>query len=82
VRQRPDLVRLDLQMPNVGGLVLLRQIRDAEPWLPVIVISATQRNEAGAEALKAFDPRHVELLVATFLDSGTQRPPKPGTGAR
>ncbi len=41
VRQRPDVVLLDLQMPRMDGLALLKQIRDVEPRLPVIVVSAT-----------------------------------------
>jgi two-component system response regulator MprA len=91
VRQRPDLVLLDLQMPRMSGLSLLKQIREVEPRLPIIVISATQDNKQSTEALrqgavaylpKPFDPRHVEMLVATFLDSGKPRPPKPATGAR
>jgi len=85
VRQRPDVVLLDLQMPRMDGLALLKQIREIEPRLPVIVISATQENKMSSEALrhgavaylpKPFDPRHVEMLVATFLDSTKPRPPK------
>ena len=89
VRQRPDVVLLDLQMPRMDGLALLKQIREIEPRLPVIVISATQENKMSSEALrhgavaylpKPFDPRHVEMLVATFLDSTKPRPPKPVPG--
>lgn len=85
VRQRPDVVLLDLQMPRMDGLALLKQIRDVEPRLPVIVISATQESRMSAEALrngavaylpKPFDPRHVEMLVTTFLDSTKPRPPR------
>ncbi len=91
VRQLPDLVLLDLQMPRMGGLALLKQIRDVGPRLPVIVISATQENKLSTEALrsgavaylpKPFDARHVEMLVTTFLDTGKPRPPKPIPGAR
>ena len=91
VRQRPDLVLLDLQMPGMSGLALLKQIREVEPRLSVIVISATQDNTMSSEALrngavaylpKPFDPRHVEMLVTTFLDSSKPRPPKPIPGAR
>lgn len=91
VRQRPDLVLLDLQMPRMSGLALLKQIREFEPRLPIIVITATQDTRLSAEALrngavaylpKPFDPRHVEMLVTTFLDSGKPRPPKPAAGAR
>jgi len=89
VRQHPDVVLLDLQMPRMDGLALLKQIREIEPRLPVIVISATQENKMSSEALrhgavaylpKPFDPRHVEMLVATFLDSTKPRPPKPVPG--
>ena len=90
VRQRPDLVLLDLQMPRMDGLSLLKQIREVEPRLPVIVISATQDNKMSSEALrngagaylpKPFDSRHVEMLVTTFLDSTKPRPPRPVPGA-
>ena len=90
VRQRPDLVLLDLQMPRMNGLMLLKQIREVEPRLPVIVISATQENKLSTEALrqgavaylpKPFDPRHVEMLVTTFLDSTKPRSPKVAPGA-
>jgi DNA-binding NtrC family response regulator len=86
VRQRPDLVLLDLQMPRMDGLALLKQILEIEPRLPVIVISGTQENKMSSEALrhgavaylpKPFDPRHIEMLVTTFLDSTKPRPPKP-----
>jgi CheY-like chemotaxis protein len=89
VRQRPDVVLLDLQMPRMDGLALLKQIREIEPRLPVIVISATQENKMSSEALrrgavaylpKPVDPRHGEMLVATFLDSTKPRPPKPVPG--
>ena len=90
VRQRPDLVLVDLQMPRMDGLALLKQIREVEPRLPVIVISATQENRMSSEALhngavaylpKPFDPRHVEMLVTMFLDSTKPRPPQPVPGA-
>jgi len=90
VRQRPDLVLLDLQMPRMDGLALLKQIREIEPRLPVIVISGTQENKMSSEALrhgavaylpKPFDLRHVEMLVTMFLDSTKPRPPQPVPGA-
>ncbi|HEX9748020.1 MAG TPA: response regulator [Methylomirabilota bacterium] len=89
VRQRPDLVLLDLQMPRMDGLALLKQIREVEPRLPVIVISGTRENKMSSEALrhgavaylpKPFDPRHVEMLVTMFLDSTRPRPPQPVPG--
>ncbi len=96
VRQRPDLVLLDLQMPRMSGLAVLKQIHQVEPRLPVIVITATPDTTMAAAALrdgavaylpKPFDPRHVQMLVTTFLDSTKRhaaKPPaaKPPDGAR
>ena len=81
--QRPDIILLDLHMPRVSGLALLKQIHQADRRLPIVVITATQDTKLAAEALsqgavaylpKPFDPRHVEMLVTTFLDT-TLRPP-------
>lgn len=39
-RERPDLVVLDLMLPGVNGLEILRQIRAADRVLPVVVLTA------------------------------------------
>lgn len=53
VRRRPDLVLVDLPMPRMSGLALVEQIREIEPRLPMIVITATPDTKAAAEALDA-----------------------------
>ena len=82
--RRPDMILLDLQMPRVSGLALLKQIHEVDRRLPIVVITATRDTKMAAEALgegavaylpKPFDPRHVEMLVATYLDA-TKRPPE------
>jgi DNA-binding response OmpR family regulator len=91
VRQRPDLILLDLQMPRMSGLTLLKHIREVESRVPIIVISATDDTKVAAEALrhgavayipKPFDARHVEMLVTTFFDSIKRREGKPNTSSR
>jgi CheY-like chemotaxis protein len=86
VRQRPELILLDLHRPRMSGLTLLKHIRDVETRVPIIVVSATEDSKVAAETLrygavaslpKPFDPRHVETLVATFLDSAPRRGTKP-----
>lgn len=39
-RERPDLVLLDLMLPGVDGLEILRQIRSFDQTLPVVVLTA------------------------------------------
>jgi two-component system chemotaxis response regulator CheB len=45
---RPDILVLDLEMPVMGGLEMLAELRRSHPHLPVIVFSSDSR--PGAEA--------------------------------
>ena len=49
---KPDLVTLDLVMPNKGGLEALSEIRDKDPNAKVVVISALDQRQPLMEALK------------------------------
>jgi DNA-binding NtrC family response regulator len=55
--ERPDLVLTDLKMPGMDGMELLRQARELDPALPVIVITAFATIESAVAAIKegAFD---------------------------
>ncbi len=44
----PDIVTLDVEMPEMNGLETLRELRRAHPRLPVIMFSATTRQGAVA----------------------------------
>ena len=39
----PDLVILDVEMPELDGLATLREIRKTHPRLPVVMFSATAK---------------------------------------
>src|SRR5262249_26932531 len=67
-----DLILLDMHMPRMGGLELLKQVRGLGVNVPVIMITANADNKAAAEALsggvfayipKPFDIRHLERFV-------------------
>jgi DNA-binding NtrC family response regulator len=47
-----DLVLLDIMMPGKDGLQVLRELRQFQPTLPVIVISALDQAKIAVEALK------------------------------
>ncbi len=38
--ERPDLVVVDVMLPKLGGLEVVREIRSADPDLPVLILSA------------------------------------------
>jgi two-component system chemotaxis response regulator CheB len=54
VRHKPDVITLDLELPQVDGLAFLRHIMQQDP-LPVIVVSShtTAGSAASIEALRA-----------------------------
>lgn len=51
-RVRPDLVLLDIHLPDIYGLDLLGQLRAAVPELDVLVISAAREAETVRRALR------------------------------
>src|SRR5262249_1552808 len=56
-RERPDAMILDIKMPRMDGLEALARVKQAEPTLPVIMISghATIATAVEATRLGAFD---------------------------
>jgi DNA-binding response OmpR family regulator len=50
---RFDLIILDLNLPKLDGISLLRQIRPSQPRLPVLVLTARSRVEDRALSLDA-----------------------------
>jgi two-component system, NtrC family, nitrogen regulation response regulator GlnG len=56
-RERPDVIVLDLQLPDGSGLDLFDRVRASDPRRPVVLISAHGTTEIAIEATKrgAFD---------------------------
>jgi CheY-like chemotaxis protein len=52
-RERPDVVVLDLKMPEMDGRAVLQQIRSLNPGQPVIILTGAGLPEA-EEQLRAF----------------------------
>jgi len=54
---RPDVVFADVRLPGMSGIELLRWIRDFDPSIPVIIMTAHGTIEGAVEAVKlgAFD---------------------------
>jgi two-component system chemotaxis response regulator CheB len=69
----PDLVVLDLNMPEMDGLETLRTIRTTHPRLPVIIFSAstTQAGAAAIDAKACGASAYVRKPTAGLAGSGT-----------
>jgi DNA-binding response OmpR family regulator len=55
--ERPHLILLDVRMPKMNGLEVLRQVRQIDQEVGVIIVTAVDEEETGRQALKlgAFD---------------------------
>jgi DNA-binding response OmpR family regulator len=79
---RPYTVMLlDLRMPGIDGMEVLRRVPEIRPGLKVIIITAYGSVEAAVEAMKLgavdflqkpFDPDEVRELVSSLLKQATQ----------
>jgi DNA-binding NtrC family response regulator len=76
-QEMPAVMLLDLQMPRMDGMELLRTLRRSEIDLPTIVITAHSSIERAVEAMregacdflpKPFDPKHLEIVVRSALE--------------
>jgi two-component system phosphate regulon response regulator PhoB len=87
----PDLVLLDLMLPGLSGLDVLREIRRRDEWrdVPVILLTALKDERDRLEGLrlgaddyvsKPFSPQEVVLRVAAVLRRVRQAPPAAETG--
>src|SRR5262245_47844840 len=76
-RQNPQLVLLDIEMPDMNGIDMLREIRRREHDVTVVMITAYGTIERAVRAMKEgaydfipkpFEPDHIALIVAKALE--------------
>jgi CheY-like chemotaxis protein len=80
--RRPDVVLLDLRMPGLDGLEVIKRIRAIDPSIPVIMVTSASYQEtsqalksgAFAYIAKPFELRYIEHL----LKLATEHAPAPG----
>jgi DNA-binding NtrC family response regulator len=73
----PQLILLDIEMPGMKGLDVLKEIRRRESDIPVIMITAYGSIDLAVQAMKEgaydfipkpFDPGHVALVVEKAME--------------
>jgi DNA-binding NtrC family response regulator len=78
-RESPHLVLLDVVMPGMDGLALLKMIREEDARVPVIMLTGTKTVKTAVEAMKLgaadylskpFDVEELRLIVAKTLETG------------
>lgn len=84
---RPDLILLDVSMPGMSGLDALKEIREEDPHVMVVVVSGAEEPEVGERALdlgavnyvnKPFDVREIRFVLerirGAFQEEADLRP--------
>jgi DNA-binding NtrC family response regulator len=76
VQKTPDAILLDVRMPGVDGLSLLKSLRDMGVQTPIFVMTGYDSTQVALEALengatgylpKPFDLVHLDRLIAHAL---------------
>jgi DNA-binding NtrC family response regulator len=82
-RVRPDVVFLDITMPRMSGIEVLKEIKTIDPTIVVIMVTANEHVALAAEAIKngavayvpkPFDLRYLDHIVADLVAKSGARP--------
>ncbi|MFA5904817.1 MAG: response regulator [Desulfobacula sp.] len=86
IRNSYDIVLTDIRMPDIGGLIVLRDIKRSKPSLPVMIItgfgsvrSAVQAMKLGAADYieKPFDPDQLVQAISRAIETARTQEPEP-----
>jgi DNA-binding NtrC family response regulator len=76
LRERPDVVMLDINMPRMNGVEVLKDIKQIDESIAVIMVTASEQVTMAAESLrngafgyvpKPFDFRYLDHMLATIF---------------
>ncbi|PIU52528.1 MAG: sigma-54-dependent Fis family transcriptional regulator [Deltaproteobacteria bacterium CG07_land_8_20_14_0_80_60_11] len=79
---RPDMMLVDVKMPGIDGMEVLKRVKETNPHLPVVLITAYAEISASVAAMRAgafdylakpFDHSEVIRVVRAALAEGERR---------
>jgi two-component system chemotaxis response regulator CheY len=88
-RLRPDLVTMDVVMPEMGGLEALRRIKGLDPAARVVMVTALDQKQTIEEAIrdgaidfivKPFDRDRIVALLGKIGARDSRPASRPGGG--
>jgi DNA-binding response OmpR family regulator len=74
-KESPDLVTLDILMPDIDGIQVLRQMKEKRPTLPIIMLTAYDYRDdfsvwvADAYVVKSSDLTHLKSTIRHIIES-------------
>lgn len=77
LKEEPDLIIMDLKMPKMNGLEALKKIKELNPKIPVIMITAHGTTDTAVEAMKIgaldyiskpFDIEELRVIIKKALE--------------
>ncbi len=75
----PDVIVLDLKMPGLHGIEVLREVKSLKPNIQVIILTGhgTEKDEEEAKKLGGFDflrkPADIDLLVVKIKEAFAEK---------
>lgn len=74
--EHPDLILMDISLPEMDGINATKQIRKLEEWADVPVVAVTAHTNCRQKALNAgcnevlfkpVEPEHLKQVIASYL---------------
>jgi len=85
IRGDYDIVLVDIRMPEIGGMRVLRDIKRAKPFLPIMIITGYATVQSAVQAMKLgavdyiekpFTPEQLSDAVKSALEIAATREPE------
>jgi len=77
-KENPDIVTLDILMPDIDGIRVLRQMKELKPNIPIIMLTAYDYRDdfsvwvSDAYVVKSSDLSSLKATIKQIIEKGNQ----------